>query len=115
MAEETDWRLSGEEEWMYDAVLRWARFVPRTEDWDHEHCSLCSTKFGPEADPDEAVEAEGYVYGGSDQIVATLDERTTHSPGLRVVVEAPTDERWICSGCFGDFEAHFRWTSATSR
>lgn len=92
---------------MHAAELQWSRFVPPTEDWDHEHCSLCWKEFA--AHPGDETTDEGYVYGRGDVVPATLEERTTHLEGMRFV-EAPTNERWICSECFNDFEARFHWT-----
>jgi hypothetical protein len=42
---EDDWRLTREEAWMHGAELRFREYEAPSDDWDHEHCSLCWAKF----------------------------------------------------------------------
>jgi hypothetical protein len=106
---EEDWRLTREEEWMYGAELRLMRFTKPSDDWDHEHCSLCWTTFMEQ--PDEESVADGFVHGyNRADAPAPLGERTTRVPGMRIV-KAPTDEHWVCRECFNDFRQRFGWTA----
>jgi hypothetical protein len=90
-----DWRLQGQERYLQGAALRWARWWPIHEGWDHDHCEFCWVHFcdDPLDEPDTQV--EGYV---------TED-----------------DCHWICRSCFDDFKDRFgfhlrgdRATQATS-
>jgi len=79
---EDDWRLRGQEEWLANRPLRWARWTPYRDGWDHDHCEFCwaeiSTLVGDHADAEE-----GYV---------------------------TADDSWICSSCFVDFHDRMQWT-----
>ena len=81
---EDDWRLRGQEDWLADRPLRWARWTPYRDGWDHDHCEFCwaeiSTLVGDHADAEEAY------------------------------VTADDNYSWICSSCFADFRDRFRWT-----
>ena len=115
MAGEQDWRLETHEEpWMYGAQLRWARYLPPSADWDHDHCALCFAKF-MDTDGDDVLR-EGYVaqpYGPTTQI-APVEERTWYVDGHRIVA-APDKDQWICPTCFSDFEEHFGWKAMPPR
>ena len=83
MANLSDWRLCGQEKYLFGAVLRHRpyRRYPKNPDWDHDHCEFCWAKFMVEEHAD--VLHEGYC---------TLDEY-----------------RWICGECFADFKEMFSW------
>ncbi len=76
-----DWRLQGQERYLKGEALRWARYRPPREGWDHDHCEFCTRKFS------EAPEDchEGYQ---------TLD-----------------GYHWVCKECHDDFKDSFGWTS----
>ena len=84
MAEETDWRLGSQENYLKGVALvhRRCRRNPRDATWDHDHCEFCWAKFTVEDCPD--VLHRGY---------ATTD-----------------DYHWICEKCFDDFKDLFKWT-----
>jgi hypothetical protein len=107
MADEVDWRLSQQEPWMYGAELWLMRFAHPSAEWDHEHCSLCWAKVTEPVD--DGSLGEGYVHGERGS-VNSVEERTSRKAGLRIV-EAPTDEHWICSSCFMEFAEHFGWNA----
>jgi len=94
---------------MHGARLRWTRFQPPTEDWDHEHCVLCFATFTDGEGEDRLL--EGYVFRPSPRprMIASEEKRTTFRDGHRIV-RAPTDDQWVCAACFADFENYFRWT-----
>ena len=84
MAEDSDWRLTGQEKYLQDATLKHRRYRRplNNPDWDHDHCSFCWAKFMVEDYPE--VLHEGYC---------TWDEYY-----------------WICDEGFKDFKARFNWT-----
>ena len=82
-ANEDDWRLMGQEEYLGGVALRWKKYARWNEAWDHDHCQFCWAKF---AEPDHIPDALHAGY-------ATLD-----------------NYRWICEGCFRDFRERFGWT-----
>jgi hypothetical protein len=103
-----DWRLeTNEEPWMHGAQLRWTRFEPLTEDWDHEHCTLCWASF--DVDGEDSLR-EGYLFRPAplQESRASEEERTTYAERGRIVA-APSDDSWICPACFDDFLSHFGW------
>jgi hypothetical protein len=113
---EDDWRLTWEAEWMHGAQLQRVRFSAPTEDWDHEHCTLCWAKFMDETSEDTL--SEGYVHGyDREASIAALEDR--RSPALEtssglIVVKSPTTEDWICPVCFDDFAERFGWTATSA-
>jgi hypothetical protein len=84
MADDTDWRLRGQENYLAGAKLvhRAYRQYAANRQWDHDHCAFCWAKFmvGDSLD----MLHEGY---------ATED-----------------DYHWICESCFEDFREQFKWT-----
>jgi hypothetical protein len=108
-----DWRLeTNEESWMHGARLRRTRFEPLTDDWDHEHCRLCTATIVAGV---EGALLEGYLHREA-PLPAELpseDKRTTYVERGRIV-GAPSDDRWICPTCFADFEGYFGWVDETA-
>lgn len=78
-----DWRLTGQERYLKNVKLRWSRYAPPSETWDHDHCSFCWERFSNS----EVSLREGYC---------TLDEY-----------------HWICKKCFEDFKCMFSWIMDT--
>jgi hypothetical protein len=76
-----DWRLQGQERFLYGVTLHRANWVACRAGWDHDHCEFCWAKFGGEELPD--VLSVGYT--------------TTDS------------YRWICEQCFEDFRERLKW------
>ena len=81
MREPNDWRLTNQLSYFRGATLRWQAYRRYREDWDHDHCEFCGTKF---AEPD----APGTLHEG----YTTTDNR-----------------RWVCRACFDDFADLFAW------
>ncbi len=81
MVDKNDWRLTNQEKYLKDVILRWKKYTKYREGWEHDHCEFCWAKFMESDDPE--VLKEGY---------ATEDKY-----------------RWICKQCFEDFKELFQW------
>ncbi|MBI4617234.1 MAG: hypothetical protein HY720_26715 [Planctomycetes bacterium] len=83
MVDLSDWRLTGQENYLLEVELQWRTYrrYPKNPAWDHDHCSFCWATFMVEEHP--GVLHEGFC---------TLDEY-----------------HWICADCFDDFRELFRW------
>ena len=75
-----DWRLSGQEAYLYGTILFWSTYWPPRPDWDHDHCEFCWSKF--------AQHVDGALTAGY-----TTSDR----------------QHWICQNCFRDFKDEFEW------
>jgi hypothetical protein len=75
----SDWRLTGQEKFLKGVSLVKKPYRKYREDWDHDHCEFCWTKFS-ESPEDLHV---GYT--------------TLH------------DYHWVCQPCFNDFRQMFEW------
>ncbi|HVL50728.1 MAG TPA: hypothetical protein VM754_04415 [Actinomycetota bacterium] len=85
MSEPQDWRLFGQEKYLFGASLvrsDYARSRVVDSPWEDDHCEFCGHEFMKDNFPD--VLHEGY---------ATQN-------GLH----------WICADCFNDFAPMFCWT-----
>jgi len=78
-----DWRLNGQEAYLAGVVLIRRAYRPSalSPSWDHDHCEFCGTKFVSAVGSTECTLA-----------YATEDEY-----------------RWVCDGCFADFQDRFQW------
>ncbi|HWI97102.1 MAG TPA: hypothetical protein VNS60_13645 [Solirubrobacterales bacterium] len=94
-AGDDDWRLTGQESYLMDAMLTWQSWSAPLG-WDHDHCAFCWAKFMAADYPPEQREwreqhpevlTVGYTIDGS--------QKSRH---------------WICPKCFEDFRKRFRWT-----
>jgi hypothetical protein len=77
--EMSDWRLLGQEEYLFGVSLSKKVYKKPRDDWDHDHCEFCFAKFSER----ENDLHEGYT---------TEDEY-----------------RWICERCYRDFKDQFQW------
>jgi hypothetical protein len=82
-----DWRLIGQERFLYGVRLYWSKYSRRSETSDHDHCEFCGAKFMVEDYP--GVLHEGY---------ATEDRY-----------------RWVCRECYQDFKERFQWEEVGDR
>lgn len=87
VADDGDWRLMGQEDFLTGRELRWQDWQPYRPGWDHDHCEFCQREFAAPAS-DHADLTAGFV---------TADD----------------DYHWICEDCFRDFHERFRWTRST--
>lgn len=76
-----DWRLQGQEKYLFSKTLVHKKYGDKTTTTDHDHCEFCSDKFSINI-PD--CLKEGYT---------TTD-----------------DYHWICEKCYLDFKNDFKWT-----
>jgi hypothetical protein len=76
----TDWRIDLSK-WTRDAKLRFKKYEQPSEDWDHDHCEACMTKFMESGRP--GILTAGYV---------TED-----------------NYRWICPKCFEELKEEMAW------
>ena len=77
----SDWRLQGQEKYLFGKTLVFKNYSDRKTTTDHDHCEFCSDKFS-EIIPD--CLQIGYT---------TID-----------------DYHWICKICYSDFKESFKWT-----
>ena len=76
-----DWRLQGQEKYLFGKSLIFKKYSNRVSNTDHDHCEFCSDKF-------------------SDTI-----------PNSLTIGYTTTDDyHWICENCFADFKMDFEWT-----
>jgi hypothetical protein len=79
-AQESDWRLRGQERYLSSAKLMHSAYQPYRQGWEHDHCSFCWKRFCVD-DPD--CEKQGYC----------TEDRYY----------------WICEPCFTDFRDMFHF------
>ncbi|MGH7391055.1 MAG: hypothetical protein ACREM3_16595 [Candidatus Rokuibacteriota bacterium] len=81
--DDSDWRLHGQKAYLRGRTLRWTKWWPNREGWDHDHCKFCNQEFCDTGH--DGSMTEGYV-------------------------TANDTYRWICRRCFEDFKDRFSWT-----
>ncbi len=78
------WRLRGQERYLQGATLRWAKWRPYREGWDHDHCEFCGVHLSDHPlDDDPETQLDGFV---------TVD-----------------GHQWICGACVDDFKGRFQF------
>lgn len=82
-ARDEDWRLMGQDKYLFGAIFEFRKYEPPQIDWDHDHCEFCWEKFC--ANPVEGCFHEGYV---------TKDKK-----------------HWVCKDCYEDFRDRFRYNT----
>ena len=124
MADDEDWRLRGQEDYLQGATLVRKRYKAWSEDWEHDHCEFCWTKFmDPEFSPEHRkfidenpeVLTEGYAVEGrapdpsSGLVLGRIfaEDQQTVQPKIASVDR--NDYWWICPNCVKDFAARFEW------
>jgi len=80
-----DWRLQGQEKYLYAAHFRWQTYRSPRPDWDHAHWEFCYAKF---------MEAE--------------------APDILWAGFVTENERWVCQDCFHTFQERFAWIVSPS-
>ena len=76
-----DWRLQGQEKYLFGKSLLFTNYSDRKTTTDHDHCEFCSNKF-------------------SNTIPGCLTKGYTTTDAYH----------WICENCFIDFKNDFEWT-----
>lgn len=79
-ADNSDWRLQGQEKFLKGLRIKKMRYHAYRAEWDHDHCEFCSAKFS-ETLPN--CLREGYV--------------------------SADNYHWICEPCFNDFRVQFKF------
>jgi Zn-finger protein len=75
----TDWRLTGQENYLKGLQLEFKTYFPADMNWDHDHCEFCGGKFSLK----EGDIRKGYTTGKG--------------------------YLWICENCYVDFRDEFEW------
>jgi hypothetical protein len=73
---ENDWRLQGQEAFLFGVTLYWRTWRETRPGWDHDHCEFCRSKFMDRDDVQDILR-DGYTTEG--------------------------DYRWVCAFCASDF------------
>ena len=76
----SDWRLQGQEKYLYGVKLTLQDYTPYSLECDHDHCEFCGKKFHTAI---QDAEKKGYC---------TTDRY-----------------RWICIECYKHFKEQFHW------
>ena len=79
MIEDNDWRLTNQENYLKNKLLRPKYYKDRITNTDHDHCEFCMEKFG------EGLSELNFGYCSED------------------------DYYWICVECYKDFKDRFGW------
>ena len=88
------------------AALVWKPYAAPSDDWDHDHCELCSTKL-METAAEPGVATSGYTDG----IALPGSQPFMRTPGRRMVGAPAGCVRWICPVCAEAYRAVFGWTT----
>ncbi len=80
MGEESDWRLTDQQEYLQGKTLHWRRWVPPKKTWDHDHCAFCWARICD-------------VEDGQPEAWTTEDNYW-----------------WVCKKCGEDFRETLQWT-----
>lgn len=124
MSTSKDWRLRGQEQYLEGATLVLKPYRAWSEEWEHDHCEFCLTKFmDPSFSPEHGkfvadnpeVLTEGYAVLGripNDSSAGAMgrvyaDDKSTIQP--KVAEAGRTDYWWVCPTCVRDFAERFRW------
>lgn len=83
-----NWRLQNASH-LKGVSLEFRRYTRWSEEWDHDHCSGCWTKFAEVDSP--GVQREGCATCGDYK----------HGAGYE----------WVCRECFDDLKADLGWTA----
>jgi len=97
-AEETDWRLSGQDSYLQGAELTPKAYRAKSETSEHEHCAFCWAKF---MDPDFSEAHRQHIAEHRDVLTEGYTTTASHERGA--------GHHWICPSCFDDFAERFAW------
>ena len=79
--QEQDWRLQGQENYLFAKKLVFKTYSDKSLKSDHDHCEFCGDKFSE-----------------------LIPER------LKSGYTTENNYHWICSECFTEFKDKFQWT-----
>jgi hypothetical protein len=79
MVSQNDWRRQGQERYLKGQHLTLKKYTKYSEDWEHDHCEFCNTKF---------------MEGTGDLPEGWVTDDNYH---------------WICMQCYKDFCDEYEW------
>jgi rubredoxin len=82
VVDDSDWRITDQEQWLAGRTLRWADWTSPKPDLDHDHCTLCWAEFAP--------------------------TKTDHVDFIAGWVTDDDENTWVCPDCMEDFKERFR-------
>jgi hypothetical protein len=95
---DADWRLTGQEEYLFGAELARKPYKARSAAWEHDHCEFCWAKF---IDPTFSAEHRAMVERDPEVLTEGYTTTDAHPKGA--------DYYWVCPACFDDFAERFQW------
>jgi hypothetical protein len=98
MTDGDDWRLTGQESYLWRAIWVRKRYRAPSETWEHDHCEFCWAKF---MDPDFSPAARALIDGHPDVLIEGYASTEGHP--------READYHWVCERCFADFSQRFGW------
>ncbi|MES2171966.1 MAG: hypothetical protein V4479_14795 [Actinomycetota bacterium] len=78
-----DWRLRGQEDYLFGITMRHASWWPYRDGWDHDHCEFCWAEIS--------------------------EDQTGHADYNEGWVSSDDSYHWVCDPCFSDFREKFQW------
>ena len=75
----SDWRLNGQEKYLYGVKLKHINIKDKSNPSDHEHCEFC------------------------------LEKISNYSDTIHEAYCTEDEYYWICDNCYNDFRAMFNW------
>jgi len=98
VADDSDWRLTGQESYLQGAELVWKRYRARSESWEHDQSEFCWAKI---MDPAVSEARRQHIEAHPDVLTEGYTTTAEHEHGA--------DYHWICKPCFEDLAGRFRW------
>jgi hypothetical protein len=90
-----DWRVRGQDKYLFGATLVWKPYEAWSETWEHDHCEFCWAKF---VEPGRRA-----TQNDSDVLPAGFAAQHTGP-------DRQDDYHWICESCAADLCARFEWS-----
>ena len=75
----SDWRLNGQERYLYGVKLKHMNIKDKLNPSDHEHCEFC------------------------------LEKISNYPNAIHDAYCTEDEYHWVCDNCYNDFKARFNW------
>ncbi|MBS6591680.1 MAG: hypothetical protein KH324_09310 [Ruminococcus sp.] len=75
----SDWRLNGQERYLYGVKLKHMNIKDKLNPSDHEHCEFC------------------------------LEKISNYPNTIHDAYCTEDEYHWVCDNCYNDFKARFNW------
>ena len=75
----SDWRLNGQERYLYGVKLKHMNIKDKLNPSDHEHCEFC------------------------------LEKISNYHNTIHDAYCTEEEYHWVCDNCYNDFKARFNW------